>query len=125
MLHEHRYLQVGRLLVQKCSSLAELASLARQGRSICNAHTPNVLSPLLSDLLPIELGDCDYEKGTDGKLFTVLTDPTVLSFDLIQEEWDVDCLLNQIAHKPYGAAILVSTKHPLTHRSRLALQCAH
>jgi hypothetical protein len=101
---------VDRLLEARCSSRDEWGSLAHQGHffyGFCSVVAHSLFyGP--SDLLPLELGDCDYEKGTDGKLFTVLTDPTVLSFDLIQEEWDVDCLLNQIAHKPYGTSSPIS-----------------
>ena len=32
-----------------------------------------------SDLLPLELGKCHYERGSDGKMLTLLTSPEVVS----------------------------------------------
>ena len=32
-----------------------------------------------SDLLPLDLGRCGYERGSDGKMLHVLTDPEVVS----------------------------------------------
>jgi hypothetical protein len=36
-----------------------------------------------SDLLPVELGRCGYEKGSDGQMIHVMTSPSVCSFEII------------------------------------------
>lgn len=35
-----------------------------------------------SDLLPLELGRCHYERGSDGKMLSVLTSPDVVSLEV-------------------------------------------
>ena len=51
-----------------------------------------------SDLLPLDLGRCGYERGSDGKMLHILTDPSVLSVHYAEEGWDVDSLLLHICH---------------------------
>ena len=36
-----------------------------------------------SDLLPVELGKCGYEKGSDGKMIHVMTSPAVCSYEVL------------------------------------------
>jgi hypothetical protein len=50
-----------------------------------------------SELLPLELGKCRYDRGTDGKLQHVLTSPDVVSLKLIDMDWSVTGLLDTIA----------------------------
>ena len=50
-----------------------------------------------SSLMPIELGKCGYEAGADGLYIHTLTNRDVCSYELIQEGWDVESLLNKIA----------------------------
>ncbi len=50
-----------------------------------------------SDLLPLELGKCQYEPGTDGKLLHLLTNPEVVSFSLLPSGWTVLSLLDRVA----------------------------
>jgi hypothetical protein len=52
-----------------------------------------------SDLLPVELGKCGYEQGSDGLMVQVLTDPRVCDFELVTSEpqWTVESLLRAIA----------------------------
>ena len=50
-----------------------------------------------SDLLPVELGACGYEKGSDGYMVQVLTDPACSSFELLDGAWTVESLLTRIA----------------------------
>ena len=50
-----------------------------------------------SELLPLELGKCRYDRGTDGKLQHVLTSPDVVSLRLIAMGWSVTGLLDIIA----------------------------
>ncbi len=40
-----------------------------------------------SDLLPIELGKCNYEVGSDGKMVSVMNNPQVVTFKYIDENW--------------------------------------
>lgn len=53
-----------------------------------------------SDLLPIELGKCGYEKKSDGQMISVMTDPGVCSFEVVAEGWSPHFLLDKIAHAP-------------------------
>ena len=50
-----------------------------------------------SDLLPKELGKCEYEVGDDGKILTTLLNPEIVSFELIRDKWTVEYLLDRIA----------------------------
>ena len=50
-----------------------------------------------SDLLPIDLGKCGYERGSDGKMLTVLTDARVVGVQLMQAGWSVRSLLRHVA----------------------------
>jgi hypothetical protein len=60
-----------------------------------------------SDLLPIELGRCGYEKGSDGKMMAYLTSPEIVSYEVVDEGWSVRGLLERIAtaDPPYHALI--------------------
>lgn len=49
-----------------------------------------------SDLLPIELGKCDYEKGSDGQMLHVMTSLDVCSFEVIPPSWTPQSLLHRI-----------------------------
>lgn len=60
------------------------------GRRVGFSGTP-------SDLLPKELGKCDYETGDDGKMLTTVLDSSVAAFDFLPEKWDVQFLLQRIA----------------------------
>lgn len=51
-----------------------------------------------SDLLPVELGKCNYDEGVDGELLHVLTSPRVVTAATVGESgWSVDTLLRRIA----------------------------
>ena len=50
-----------------------------------------------SDLLPKEMGDCDYETGDDGKMLTTVLDLNVMSFEALPDGWSVSQLLSRIA----------------------------
>ena len=49
-----------------------------------------------SDLLPVELGKCGYEKGSDGKMIHVMTSPTVCSYEVVPVTWSPRSLLLRI-----------------------------
>src|SRR4051812_37448730 len=60
-----------------------------------------------SDLLPLELGRCQYEKGSDGKMLHVLTSPEFVSYDVLPATWTPASLLDMVAQAqpPYHALI--------------------
>eukprot|EP00656_Telonema_subtile_P053986 TRINITY_DN7933_c0_g3_i1.p1 TRINITY_DN7933_c0_g3~~TRINITY_DN7933_c0_g3_i1.p1 ORF type:complete len:609 (+),score=104.89 TRINITY_DN7933_c0_g3_i1:99-1925(+) len=74
-----------------------------------------------SDLLPIELGRCEYERGTDGQLIYTLTNPDVISIRNVRSGWTVQALLNFIAsqEKPYRYNALIDTGALITGMSNL------
>lgn len=50
-----------------------------------------------SDLLPIELGRCQYEQGADGLVLATMTNPSVVSYELLPDNWTAKSLLRTIA----------------------------
>ena len=61
-----------------------------------------------SDLLPLELGTCQYEQGSDGCMLSYLTSPSIVSYEIAPNDWSVESLLLTIAQKsnpPYHALI--------------------
>jgi hypothetical protein len=48
-----------------------------------------------SDLLPIELGHCHYEVGTDGKIIHVLNSPRIVSTRFIDAGWSPKSVSNE------------------------------
>lgn len=60
------------------------------GRRVGFSGTP-------SDLLPKELGKCDYETGDDGKMLSTVLDPAVATHELLADEWTVQSILERIA----------------------------
>jgi hypothetical protein len=50
-----------------------------------------------SDLLPREMGACEYETGDDGKMLTTVLDPNVMSYELLGNGWSVEKLLERVA----------------------------
>ena len=59
-----------------------------------------------SDLLPLELGSCHYEEGTDGEIMHVLTSENVVSSTELLD-WDVSSLLREVAcHDPPFHALI-------------------
>ena len=60
------------------------------GRRVGFSGTP-------SDLLPKELGRCDYATGDDGKMLTTILDPNVATHELLPDNWSVQTVLERIA----------------------------
>ena len=60
------------------------------GRRIGFSGTP-------SDILPLELGSCNYERGSDGRVVHYLTSPSVVDTVNIPVGWDVYSLLEYVA----------------------------
>jgi hypothetical protein len=50
-----------------------------------------------SNLLPLDLGECCYEPGSDGHMLSVLTNPAVTSCELLPDDWSPLSLLRRIA----------------------------
>ncbi len=50
-----------------------------------------------SDLLPLEMGRCKYEKGSDGQMFSHMTDPQICSHEVLSGAWSVKGLLCMVA----------------------------
>ena len=49
-----------------------------------------------SSLLPLEMGDCVYAQGDDGKMLRALTDPRVVSKVNLGNDWTVDGLVEAV-----------------------------
>ena len=50
-----------------------------------------------SDLLPLDLGRCKYEKGSDGMILTVLTSEKCVSAEELESNWTAHTLLRKVA----------------------------
>jgi hypothetical protein len=60
------------------------------GRRIGFSGTP-------SDILPLELGSCQYERGSDGRVVHYLTSPSIVQHVPIRAGWNSHLLLEFIA----------------------------
>jgi hypothetical protein len=60
------------------------------GRRIGFSGTP-------SDILPVELGSCQYERGSDGRVVHYLTSPSVVRHENISAGWNARSLLEYVA----------------------------
>ena len=50
-----------------------------------------------SDLLPLELNQCDYARGDDGKMLTTVLNEEIVSCTHIEEGWTAQSLIEKIA----------------------------
>ena len=80
----------------------ELGGSMLFGRRIGFSGTP-------SDLLPLDLGKCGYEKGSEGKMLHVLTDPSVMSTQALEGGWTVTSLLRHVATATPSHSALIDT----------------
>jgi hypothetical protein len=62
-----------------------------------------------SDLLPLEMGKCEYERGSDGKMLHYLSSPDIMSSELLENDWNVESLLNRIASASPPVHALIDT----------------
>lgn len=69
------------------------------GRRVGFSGTP-------SDLLPIELGQCDYETGDDGKMLSTVLSPSICSTYCLADGWNVPSLLQRIASSAVFRALI-------------------
>jgi hypothetical protein len=60
------------------------------GRRVGFSGTP-------SDLLPKELGRCDYATGDDGKILITILDPNISTHELLPDNWTVPLVLERIS----------------------------
>ena len=74
-----------------------------------------------SDLLPLDLGRCGYEKGSDGKMLHVLTDPDVVSVEIARVGWTVSSLLRHVASAEPRLHALIDTGALITGLSNRAV----
>jgi len=51
-----------------------------------------------SDLIPLDLGECHYEVGSDGNILTTLTSTNIVNIVNIKSGWSVESILNYIAN---------------------------
>ena len=60
-----------------------------------------------SNLLPLDLGECFYEPGSDGRVLSVLTNSEVAHAEVLPDSWTPLRLLDRIAaaQPPYSALI--------------------
>ena len=60
-----------------------------------------------SDLLPLDLGHCNYERGSDGKMLHVLTSEKIMRVEFAETDWTVLQLLQHIARaEPHFNALI-------------------
>jgi hypothetical protein len=60
-----------------------------------------------SDLLPLDLGHCHYERGSDGKMIHVLTSDKIMRVEFAETDWTVLQLLTHIARaEPHFNALI-------------------
>ena len=93
MMHQERKLS---------ASGQELGGAMLFSRRIGFSGTP-------SDLLPLDLGQCGYEKGSDGKMIQVLTSPDVMRCEFASPGWTVETLLQYIAEAEPRFHALIDT----------------
>ena len=74
-----------------------------------------------SDLLPLDLGRCGYERGSDGKMLHVLTDPDVVGIEIARAGWTVKSLLRHVASAEPRVNALIDTGALITGLSNKAV----
>ena len=57
-----------------------------------------------SALLPVEFGQCHYEKGADGRVLHTLTSEAVVSAHALGADWSVEAVLAHVADPGAAAA---------------------
>ena len=62
-----------------------------------------------SDLLPLELGTCNYAAGDDAKMLHILTSTDNVTYNPLPLDWSVDSLLDEIANAVPAFHALIDT----------------
>ena len=73
-----------------CASGQDLGGDMLFGKRVGFSGTP-------SDLLPEELGQCQYEECIDGQILHYLTNPTIVTSRIVSQDWSATKLLDEIA----------------------------
>jgi hypothetical protein len=84
------------------------------GRRIGFSGTP-------SDILPLELGSCQYERGSDGKVVHFLTSPSVIRHEMLPSGWNTTFILDYIATSKQQFHCLIDTGALITGMSNKAV----
>ena len=58
-----------------------------------------------SELLPLELGTCHYERESDGKMIAILTDSCICATAPLPDDWEADAVLSRCAKGDLSALI--------------------
>lgn len=74
-----------------------------------------------SELLPVEMGSCRYEAGTDGRILQRLTSPEVVSHELLPDGWTIDSLLDIVAARQPPLHALIDTGALISGRSNYSV----
>ena len=70
------------------------------GRRVGFSGTP-------SDLLPKEMGQCDYEEGDDGKMMSTILNTAIFDVEHLEGQWTIEGLLDMVAnHSPEFHALI-------------------
>lgn len=102
-LRNHVFPAAMRLQTVKLSASGqELGSDMLFARRIGFSGTP-------SNLLPTELVPCGFEEGSDGKVVSVLTSPSIVAHHLVRGSWDVESLLRWVANAKPAFNALIDT----------------
>lgn len=72
-----------------------------------------------SDLLPVEMGRCVYEKGDTAQMLNFLISSNIVSFDVMDGNWNVKSLLSYIGNSSFHA--LIDTGALITGLNNLAV----
>ena len=80
------------------------------GRRIGFSGTP-------SDILPLELGSCQYERGSDGRVVHYLTSPTIVRHVKLAPGWHAKSILEYVATAQPPFLALIDTGRALYIRS--------
>lgn len=101
-------------LLKLSASGQELGGAALFGTRIGFSGTP-------SDLLPLDLGRCGYERGAEGKMMHVLSNPHVVNTQAVGVGWTVRSLLEQVATAQPRLNALIDTGALITGLSNLSV----
>ena len=95
-----------------CASGQDLGGDMIFGRRVGFSGTP-------SDLLPEELGQCQYEECIDGQILQYMTDPSIVSTRPVGQDWNAQKLLDEIVYSSPPFNALLDTGALITGMSNL------
>lgn len=72
-----------------------------------------------SDLIPVELAPCNYERGDDAQMLHYLTDLAIVSTQLISTAWNAEVLLDMVANATEQYHVLIDSGALITGLSNL------